>query len=458
MLAKSLGTNTIPWVMNVSPSIRQRIEEVTTHHSFQQWVDKTLKPEYMQHFHKNFVSGDYSQMRSFWGAPSCQSPHDIPEELNGLTWVREDVVAYTADDGSQSKQEATTLRGVSKLTLPKEVFQDFFDEIVSKEQGIYSWSVRGPRIFDKISCEKPDIISIQEYDCHDVVADYRGPGHFESFSSAMAAIGYSGVLLKDPLLGRYPPSGIGVFWKETAFETVAGISGMESLDCNTNGFGGSIVNADLEERWHPNNDKSSGKSELMKAADRRNGAICRLRHKESGNIVSLCTAHLMTTSRDGAKTNKFPGEVRASELVALRNLVESNAKEDDAVILVGDLNTDAKDAKYIFSGQLQAHDSETNLEFHTGFHVHTESFEWDTHFLKDAFADVHRWGDAVGEDKYCTSRNANRVEWIDYMFYDSYQLENFYLSDCKTPSSLIPDTQDPSDHLPLVAKFRFMKG
>lgn len=454
MLAKSLGTNTIPWVMNVSPSIRQRIEEVTPYPTFQQWVDSILKPEYLHHFHKNFASGNYAAMRSFWGAPTCQSSEDIPTELNGLTWVREDVVAYTTDDPSISTQQATSLRGMSKLNLPNELFQEFFHEILSKEQGIYSWKVRGPRIFDKITSEKPEIISIQEYDCHDVMANYRTTGSSESFSQAMASIGYNGVFLKDPLLGRDPPSGIGVFWEDSSFETVAGISGMESVDCNTHGFGGSVFNVDLEERWH-SNDSAHEESELMKAADRRNGVICRLRHKSTGRIVSLCTAHLMTTSRDSAKTNKFPGEVRSGELAALRSLVESQVQADDALVLVGDFNTDAKDAKNLFSGQIEASDSAKLCEFETGFDISTEIFEWDTHRLKDAFAAIHRWGEGVGEDKYCTSRNANRVEWIDYIYYDCNQLETLRLSDCQTPSSLIPDERNPSDHVPLIAKFRF---
>lgn len=453
MLAKSLGTNTIPWVMNVSPSIRQRIEEVTPYPSFRQWVDDVLKPEYMNHFHKNFESGNYASMRSFWGTPSCTSPQDIPKDLHGLTWVREDVVAYATDDATSSTQEATTLRGISKQNLPNEVFQEFFDEINSKEQGIYAWKVRGPRIFAKITSGKPEIISMQEYDCHDAIADYRNSGSPESFAEAMKSVGYDGVFLKDPLVGRDPPSGIGLFWDNASFETVAGISGMESLDCNSNGFGGSIHNVDLEERWHPRNSPHE-ESQLMKASDRRNGAVCRLRHKTTGRVVSLCTAHLMTTSRDGAKTNMFPGEVRAGELAVLRRLVESQIKPGDALVMVGDFNTNAKDAKTVFSGQIQALKNEKVLEFKTGFNASIESFEWDSHILKDAFAAFHRWGEGVGESEYCTSRNSNRVEWIDYVFYDCNKLESLRLSDCHTPPNLIPDAQNPSDHLPLVAKFR----
>lgn len=452
MLAKSLGTNTIPWVMKVSPTMKRRIEKVTPYPSFNQWLDQVLKPEYLQHFHKNFASGNYAAMRSFWGAPKCQSTADIPPELNGLAWVGEDIVSYTTADNDQT-QQAATLRGISRRNLPNDIFQDFVHEIISKEQSIYSWTVRGPRIFDTVTREKPGIISIQEYDCHDTVADYRATGGSESFTEAMAFAGYSGVLLKDPLVGRDPPSGLGIFWLDRSFETVAGTKGMERIECNAQGFGGSVINADLAERWHPKV-SDDDKSETMKPADRRNGAVCRLRHKGTGQVVALCAAHLMTTSRDGTKTNRFPGEVRAGELAALRRLVENNVEEDDALVLAGDFNTDAKDAKQIFSGRIRDPEAGEMREFETGFE--SESFVWGPHKIQDAFANVHEWGEGVGANKYCTSRNANRVEWIDYLFYDSNQLQILYLSDCLTPSNLIPDEKNPSDHVPLMAKFQFV--
>ena len=483
MLAKSLGTNTIPWVMHVSPSLRQRILQAQQHasgDSFSTWVDQVLKPPYLQHFHKNFASGSYAAMRSFWGAPVCVSQADIPPELHGLTFVEPDVVAYhvaaTDDDDDDDKAttkriQATTLRGILKQNLPNDLFQEFFDEVISKQQSVYEWNVRGPRIFDTITKQKAGIISIQEYDCHDAKADYRGNGMSESFSQAMASVGYSGVFLKDPLLGRDPPSGLGVFWHNTSFETATCKKvGMETIECNAQGFNESVYNIDLQERWHPiSKVVSTRESELMASADRRNAAICRLRHKATGRIVTLVTAHLMTVSRDGVKTNLFPGEVRAGELATMKQvLVELSsssssssrvvaADDDDAVLLVGDFNTNAAEAIEIFSGRIQASDSETNVrEFETGFNVKNKTFQWGSHTLKDAFTNIHQWGLAVGEEGYCTSRNANRIEWIDYIYYDCNKLDDpLHLSKCHTPGQMIPDKENPSDHLPLTATFRF---
>lgn len=456
MLARSLGTNTIPWVMDVSLTTQRRIQEASSYGTFSGWVDNVLKPEYMQHFHKNFASGNYAVMRKFWGAQTCQAARDIPNELSGLEWIDEDVVAYTTTQNStETEHVATTMRGICKKTLPEDLFRSFFNEIISKEENVYTWNTRGPRIFETVLRNEPDIIAIQEYDSHDVRAEYRKSGCIESFSEAMAAVGYSGVFLKDPLLGRDPPSGMGVFWMDNVFETLQGSPGMEMLDCGEIGFNGSIINVDLEEKWHPV--KSTNKEAvMMKPSDRRNGAICRLKHKESGRKVALCTAHLMTKSRDGTRTNRFPGEVRACELAALKLLVESTVQTDEAVLLTGDFNTDAKEALEVYAGRFRSPDYGKTCAFETGFDVDGRKFRWDSHVLRDSFAGVHRWGKGVGEGKHCTSRNANRIEWIDYVFHDDKHLLPVKLGECNTPSVLIPDKQNPSDHMPLTAKFRFI--
>jgi endonuclease/exonuclease/phosphatase family metal-dependent hydrolase len=458
ILAKSLGTNTIPWVMTVSPSMQKRIQDATSQ-PFKEWVDTSLKPEYMAHFHKNFAAGNYATMRSFWGTSKCHSPQDIPEDLTGLTWTDENVISY-----GDPPIQATTLQGMAQKTLPAEVARDFFREVSASEEQIYAWPVRGPRIFATATrtTEKepsPDIIALQEYDCHNVVADYRSPGCSETFAEAMTQIGYDGAFFLDPLKGKDPSSGLGVFWKRDVFETVTGITGVvKTLECNTDEYQGAVYNFDLQEHCHSTKEPNSPDPILMNAADRRNAALCRLRHKPSGRAVAICVAHLMTTSRDNAKTNRFPGEVRAGELAVMKALVESHTHPDDGVVVLGDFNTDAKEAHTLFSGQIAEAPSEISddrmLQIETGFQ--DGRFLWGPHVLEDAFRDVHQWGPGVGVDKHCTSRNAVRIEWIDYILYNSRELRPKILTACKTPPSMIPNLEHPSDHLPLFATLEFV--
>jgi endonuclease/exonuclease/phosphatase family metal-dependent hydrolase len=492
--------------MTVSPIMQRRIQEASSQPSFKDWVDTALKPEYMTHFHKNFAAGNYATMRQFWGTPYCHGPHDIPMDLPGLEWVEDNVVSYMASTAAAASTttneggsiQATTLRGMAQKTLPPDLANDFFQEVSSSEEQIYAWPVRGPRIFatvtqfqiantvtkggdefnqprdgsnNELSTISPDIVALQEYDCHEVVADYRSPGCSETFADAMAQVGYDGVFFKDPLRGRDPPSGLGVFWKREIFETATG-SGtttpsastssksdvMTTLECNTEALEGAVFNADLQEHWHSINDTPNQVVTLMKAADRRNAAVCRLRHISTGRAVTIFAAHLMTTSRDSAKTNRFPGEVRAGELATLKALVEERTDQDDAVLVVGDFNIDAKMAPLLFSGSIKSSNSDTNtektLQLDTGFD--NEKFLWGPHALEDAFRNVHQWGDTVGEGRFCTSRNAERIEWIDYLFFDSRKVRPNYVSLSKTPPCAIPDQEHPSDHLPLFATFEFV--
>ena len=540
ILAKSLGTNTIPWVMKVSDSMEQRVlQAVNTYssdsnsspryRSFSDWVDDVLKPEYMTHFHKNLDSGNYTAMRKLWGCSHpLEHPDDLPETLQkkrqssssssslssgGITWVGSDTVLYSAATttitptfakSNQRPVYAKTLRGLllslsssssSSNNDDQNVFRDLWDEIVSKEETVYDWKVRGPRIFQTICQSKPDLVCLQEYDCHDAKANYfktqpqqeqEQPQPLEtSFAEAMSSIGYSCVFMKDPLTNRTPPSGLGIFWLNDTFETVGDSSSSTtttttlSLDCESTALEGALSNHDLKEHWHPvvrkrKNSSSSSSEEqqqqqqqpsstLMKAADRRHVGICRLKHKATQKKVSLSTMHLMTSSRDNAKSNVYPGEVRAGELEMVHRLVREKVPENDALICVGDFNCNAKDAKRIFSGHITASaGGNGELIFDTGFDPSSETFVWGSHTLRDAFAGIHQWGDKVGIDQYCSSRNANRIEWIDYALYDQDRLLLLSSAEAgdddkyRTPSESIPNETHPSDHLPLLAKFAFV--
>ena len=131
----------------------------------------------------------------------------------------------------------------------------------------------------------------------------------------------------------------------------------------------------------------------------------------------------MTGSRDNSTICTYPGEMRAGELVAIREAV---AKYIDSAsgsfLLVGDFNS-APDSG-VFTGRIGAAKA-----VETGFNQSSGAFEWrdasnSELLLHDAFAEVHQRGAAVAKEvgdassssgKYCTSRNADRVDWIDYI-------------------------------------------
>ena len=65
----------------------------------------------------------------------------------------------------------------------------------------------------------------------------------------------------------------------------------------------------------------------------------------------------------------------------------------------------------------------------------------------------HQPGTIPAGDR-CTSRNADRCSWIDYMWVSS-GLSTAWLSANHTPQMPMPSQQEPSDHLPLMAGFNF---
>ena len=194
ILAKSLGSNCIPWMMEVSLELRSRVQALIRPRTWDEWRREALEPAYKLHFHKNLLSGDYTTMRELWGARHCRSPADLPSSLTNVRWVAEDTIEYSGD-GMPAKQ-ALTLRGVLRRELAADpaLALELFDHVVSKEERVLAWHVRGPRIFNTVmeaameSAEHPHIVALQEYDIHHVRADYRGKGP-ETFADAMSAEG-----------------------------------------------------------------------------------------------------------------------------------------------------------------------------------------------------------------------------------------------------------------------------
>ena len=64
ILAKSLGSNCIPWVIEISSSLKDRVE-ASTNKKWNDWRLDVLQTAYKAHFHKNDASGDYMAMRAF---------------------------------------------------------------------------------------------------------------------------------------------------------------------------------------------------------------------------------------------------------------------------------------------------------------------------------------------------------------------------------------------------------
>lgn len=492
ILAESLGSNCIPWVMTASANFI-RETEAATGQAWAAWKQAHLMQTYAGHFHKNIAIGDYLAMRGLWSARSCKDDSDIPPQLRkSLKVLGEDSLAYTDSSGKECHVE--TLRGLLRRLLPgDDLGCRLFEHLIELQEEVFDWTVRGPRLFREITRARelkrhpnaevppslpapPDVFALMEYDAHYVLAGYRSPEKQETFEDAMRAAGYSSILFHDPFQDRPSPSGIGIFWS-SSFELASGsdesqdgklpvdpASGRSFLRCGATYSGGAAQNFDFCEKWH----RLGGHGEeTMTVADRRNLAVVKLRQKSSGQILWVAACHLMTTSRDCAKTNAFPGEVRASELAAAKRILSQMISANEAVLLLGDFNTDANDFVRVNSGQLTSVVNSDTLSIDTGLVEELSGGErqlllrWplaggcDLH-LREVFETYHRWGLGVGpraSGGHCTSLNAQRVEWIDFVWHSQELLRPLAVSDTTSLAEPIPDRTQGSDHIPVAVRF-----
>lgn len=379
ILARSLGSNCIPWVMTVDAAIRGQVD---THlaavaasargKTCASWDDvaSDLKREYRAHFHRNtHTQSDprkYHAMRALWSHPNPATA--TTAELPELASLRvpaagvEGGIAYTDDKGSER------LAVPMAWLLPRLLGDDtlaarVLEHVLAREHRVFQWPLRGPRLFQRAvgataelgstggraSADAPGVVCLQEYDVHDVPAAYRGDESGpETFHAAMRARGYEGLFLA----GLSRVSGVAVFWRRDEWELVEPGAGSASGAVVTPGdgpadttvhagesLGRAAFNAHFSEQWHPTSAARDAGATLMAEGDRRTVGLVRLRRRFSGRVVWIVCAHLMTTSRDCAEKTWYPGEIRAGELATLRQLVARHVCAGEGVVLAGDFNT-----------------------------------------------------------------------------------------------------------------------
>ena len=512
ILAQSLGSSCIHWVMKIPPDLSRRIEQIASPMKCKDWINEYLSNPYKKHFHKNYPSGDKIKMRQLW-SEHIRRPEDIPVELTGLTFVSEDCVSYSSKNkaGEVVTEIAHTLRGILASKVPT-MFEELYSSITA-EECYFQWQYRGPRIFEKITSVwpevglSPDLVVLTEYDVHDIVEVYRRGGggssaaaagaSRETFAEAMSSSGYSGCLMTNPFIGDI--SGNGIFWKSSAFQMVS-VSGKDVVGSPVfilnpgAAYCDAAFNFDLHESPHvlerhksSEGDTLSATMRSMPETERKHVGIVRLRHLSSKKIILLIGIHLMTESKDSSSINEFHGEVRSGELQMVKRILHENPAlmlNIDAVVFTGDFNTDVSERDILRGTLKSVIDISRVLKVDTGFEDMVDSMNpslnlslavakvdgsssegiglpsppsksLDILNLHEAYSDVHQWGLNVGNDKSCTSFNVKRCSWIDLMWYSSTVLKVAGRVGMSSPSGTIPDKDHSSDHLPLGTVFEF---
>ena len=258
-------------------------------------------------------------LRNLWSA-SIENQGDIPQGLNNVIFVKRDTVQYVRSSDQQI-EIATTLRGLLHSLCPS-IGDEIYSSIMETE--VYrAWTTRGPAIFREItskacselsgleSRDSIDIITLFEYDAHNLLANYRGCGVQESFSDAMQFKGFDTICMAER-----DSSGPAVFWNREKFELASyqgRVEGIESQTPCVHVLGVDEVidgakNIDLHEHYFPLGVEGDVRVELPDPQRKELGLV-ELRHLPSGKVFLVAMCHFMTESRDNPACNKYPGQV-----------------------------------------------------------------------------------------------------------------------------------------------------
>lgn len=503
MLEYSLSDPAIPWILPPLP--KQLADRVAAEDRDWSEIAHHLQREYMTNWHKNLAVGNnWRSLRSLFGedlSPLAPTDSSSPPPLSALglsslSYVDGDTLSFPS-----SNLILRTFRGtLLKHDLSPALSSSIFSHLRQLSDSVYAWPVRGKRIFDAVLRAAPHVVVLTEYDVHSPLEllppplDYLGDGVLRSFDKAMNTAGFHALLFEGP--GRQN-AGIGIFARADRFNLPSNLSPPPysaplSLKIPSSVFipppplsPKIAFNVDMLESHAP-------KGPPFPPSDRRSFALCPLLDTASHSTLNIVAAHLMTTSRD---RGPYPGSVRAGELETIRRVAGSlisgskSASEGgrERTLFMGDLNIDARGGRSwnVFEGKIRRDDSggadrttpdaPAEWRFDTGFRraAHAEAgeagegtacdvegkrLEWGDRVeemitLLDSFEGVNeRLHDATGKFVQGTSRNSERTESIDYIFFqkDAFKVNRRSDMILECP---IPDERNPSDHLPLIVEF-----
>eukprot|EP00457_Paulinella_chromatophora_P003174 gb/GEZN01003180.1/.p1 GENE.gb/GEZN01003180.1/~~gb/GEZN01003180.1/.p1 ORF type:complete len:626 (+),score=61.13 gb/GEZN01003180.1/:146-2023(+) len=448
-----------------------------------------LYPHYIRHFHANHNPTWpelYSKpMRMVFAAPSIVTHRDLPPKVrDNLGVVENNVVEYTERRTGHAVQAATLIR-LLKDKLGKDVGQQVYDDLRRIEDTVFRWQIRGPRVVQRILAEKPDIVGIQEYSgCDDETFLPFESVESITFRQSMTMQNFSGLVFQDPKGGdglalfysneRYTVAPLNGFSVDQAIGRAAAfnvscarkdaslsepiqpsrISNIAVLPSSLNTSG--CLNLDMESKAH-----QGRVVRMLEPSSRRHFSLTRLWDRHRKKFLWVAVTHLQTSSRDNARTVVYPGEVRASELAFIRQVVAENVPSEDALVFLGDMNSEPTQ-KEVWSGRpCRPEDPSDCLRINTGFGCVSQEvcgMDWTGpngkgSFMRDGFDSLHRWGDAA--EQYPTSFTLLRSARIDYIFYSTNTLYVKAIPVQARPIKVVPHETEPSDHLPLVLDLDF---
>jgi len=362
-----------------------------------------------------------------------------------------------------------TLRGVLHDEVGEADGDVVYDHITKVEEELFSWSHRGPRIFQKLHISNCDIAIIEEYDVHfgprasfsstnncnqcnptpeealdTKTVDSLPDAEKTTFFEAMSAHGYDGRLFDGYLKQG---EGIGIFWKRDTFspkedekrdvpegecEVAPAPERADESIVPITEYRPSISNVGFAVK-----DATTG--DFLPDRLRRHLALIRLIHRESGKELQVVGCHLTPTSRDTSD-----GHIRSQELRQALDIV-SRHQADVPTIFAGDFNINMRlKAEEHILKRVEAYEAFDDKRI---FRLPGPESDF---ILQDVYGDID------DRQELSTSFSRTRNETIDYIFYSPSTLEVTWRGELICLTESMPNEIEPSDHIALEAEFKFL--
>jgi len=269
------------------------------------------------------------------------------------------------------------------------------DKFVKTPPTAFDWRTRRWRLLEEVVRHSPDIICLQEVD------------HVTLYKRALGSIGYVGHFVPKPdspciyLKNNTGPDGCAIFYKKEKFSLVSG------------------PHTRVIEVWRVQSNQV-----ILNMT---------LKHRESGREVNVATTHLK--ARSGALLSTLRNE-QGKDII---DWVDSIKKPETPIIICGDFN--AEPTEPVFQTMTQ----NNKLPLKSAYKICSNPENMENDALEYTTWKVRE----SGEQKHI----------LDYIFHSPDTLETIETLDMPTEEQIgesrVPSLAFPSDHLSLLAKFRF---